>query len=68
MVFQSAMNALNPVMTIGDQIIDTIQAHERRSTRKRATAPRELLDIVGIDDPRSTRTRTSSRAVCGSAP
>ncbi len=49
MVFQSAMNALNPVMTIGDQIADTIVAHEavtRRDARERA---RELLDVVGIE-------------------
>src|SRR5918993_384573 len=49
MVFQSAMNALNPVMTIGDQIIDTIRAHEvvsKPEARERAAA---LLDIVGIE-------------------
>jgi len=49
MVFQSAMNALNPVMTIGDQIVDTILAHEavsRREARARAAA---LLDVVGIE-------------------
>jgi peptide/nickel transport system ATP-binding protein len=52
MVFQSAMNALNPVMTIADQIADTILAHEdvpRREARDRATA---LLDVVGIDTRR----------------
>ncbi|MGH2614517.1 MAG: ABC transporter ATP-binding protein [Thermomicrobiales bacterium] len=52
MVFQSAMNALNPVMTIGDQIVDTIQAHEavsRREARERAAA---LLDVVGIETRR----------------
>lgn len=52
MVFQSAMNALNPVMTIGDQIVDTIVAHEpasRREARERAAA---LLDVVGIDQRR----------------
>ncbi|MCY3580952.1 MAG: ATP-binding cassette domain-containing protein, partial [Chloroflexi bacterium] len=27
-VFQSAMNALNPVLTIGNQIIDAMQAHQ----------------------------------------
>ena len=49
MVFQSAMNALNPVMTIGDQIVDTILAHEavsKREARERAAA---LLDVVGIE-------------------
>jgi peptide/nickel transport system ATP-binding protein len=52
MVFQSAMNALNPVMTIGDQITDTILAHEvvsRREARERAAA---LLDVVGIESRR----------------
>src|SRR5262249_40316912 len=52
MVFQSAMNALNPVMTIGEQIADTILAHEdvsRREARERAAA---LLDVVGIDNRR----------------
>ncbi len=52
MVFQSAMNALNPVKTIGDQIVDAIQAHNRTSkddARKRAA---EMLDIVGIEKGR----------------
>ncbi len=52
MVFQSAMNALNPVMSIGDQIVDTILAHEvvsRREARERAAA---LLDVVGIETRR----------------
>jgi peptide/nickel transport system ATP-binding protein len=52
MVFQSAMNALNPVMTIGDQVLDTILAHEdvpRGEARARAAA---LLDVVGIDTRR----------------
>jgi ABC-type dipeptide/oligopeptide/nickel transport system ATPase component len=29
MVLQSAMNALNPVMRIGDQFVDAVQAHEK---------------------------------------
>lgn len=53
MVFQSAMNALNPVMTIGDQIIDAIKAHEKsvsdRAARERAA---EMLEIVGIEKTR----------------
>jgi peptide/nickel transport system ATP-binding protein len=52
MVFQSAMNALNPVMTIGDQIVDAIRAHEKVSkpeARKRAA---ELLKVVGIEEAR----------------
>ncbi len=47
-VFQSAMNALNPVLNIRDQLTDVIRAHlplnRDEATRKAA----ELLDLVGI--------------------
>ena len=49
MVFQSAMNALNPVLTVGEQIADTIQCHEsatREQARERAA---NLLNMVRID-------------------
>jgi len=52
MVFQSAMNALNPVMTIGDQIVDTILAHERVSRREAKERAAALLDVVGIESRR----------------
>jgi peptide/nickel transport system ATP-binding protein len=50
MVFQSAMNALNPVMRVGDQFIDMMRAHEGHVSRKNALARAgELLETVGID-------------------
>ncbi len=52
MVFQSAMNSLNPVMTIGDQIVDAIRAHERVSERQARERAAELLRIVGIEASR----------------
>ncbi len=52
MVFQSAMNALNPVMTIGDQIVDAIEAHRRVSRREARARAAELLKIVGIEESR----------------
>jgi peptide/nickel transport system ATP-binding protein len=53
MVFQSAMNALNPVMRVRDQFLDMMQAHEKID-RKRATArTEELLELVGIDRRRA---------------
>lgn len=48
-VFQSAMNSLNPVLTVGAQIIDAIQAHTLVSKRDARNRALELLDIVGID-------------------
>ncbi len=48
MVFQSAMNSLNPVMTIGDQIADIFTTHEGASKRAAWARAGELLDLVGI--------------------
>jgi peptide/nickel transport system ATP-binding protein len=49
MVFQSAMNALNPVMRVGDQFVDMMRAHERISKRGALRRAAELFDVVGID-------------------
>ena len=51
-VFQSAMNALNPVMKVGNQFVDMMQAHERISKRNALNRAGELLEIVGIDERR----------------
>ncbi len=48
-VMQSAMNALNPVMTIEEQLGDAIHAHLRLPHRKLAARSAELLRVVGID-------------------
>ena len=51
LVMQDALSALNPVLSIGDQIIDLIRAHRtvsRRAAEKRAV---ELLGLVGIPTP-----------------
>jgi peptide/nickel transport system ATP-binding protein len=49
MVFQSAMNALNPVMRTGDQFVDMIRAHERVSRHDALDRAADLLELVGID-------------------
>ncbi|HET8894002.1 MAG TPA: ABC transporter ATP-binding protein [Gaiellaceae bacterium] len=48
-VTQSAMNALNPVMRVGDQFVDMMRAHERISKRGALVAAGDLLERVGID-------------------
>ncbi|HEX8918901.1 MAG TPA: ABC transporter ATP-binding protein, partial [Chloroflexota bacterium] len=52
LVFQSAMNALNPVIDIAEQFIDMIQAHERVSARAARARAADLLKKVGIDASR----------------
>jgi peptide/nickel transport system ATP-binding protein len=48
-VFQSAMNALNPVIPIAEQIMDVIETHQPRLGKKGARARAvELFDLVGI--------------------
>lgn len=49
---QSAMNALNPVYTIGDQIMEAILLHERVSKREALARTMTLLELVGIDGDR----------------
>ncbi len=52
MIFQEPMTSLNPVLTIGDQIIEVLRIHEdlsRRQARERAIA---LLDLVSIPEAR----------------
>ena len=52
MVFQSAMNALNPVLRVGDQFVDMMQAHERISKKRSLVRAGSLLEMVGIDPSR----------------
>jgi peptide/nickel transport system ATP-binding protein len=52
MVFQSAMNALNPVMRVGDQFVDAMKAHEDIDRRRALARAGELLESVGIDKRR----------------
>ena len=51
MVLQDPKFSLNPVMTIGDQIIETLQAHSRVSGREARQAALAALESVQIDDP-----------------
>ncbi|WP_395848624.1 ABC transporter ATP-binding protein [Cystobacter fuscus] len=51
-VFQSAMNALNPILTIGEQIADAIQAHVPMKQAQALEKAASLLKLVGIDSSR----------------
>jgi oligopeptide/dipeptide ABC transporter ATP-binding protein len=54
MVFQGAMNALNPVRNVQDQIVEAISTHYEALTKAQAESrARSLLEMVGIDQTRS---------------
>jgi oligopeptide/dipeptide ABC transporter ATP-binding protein len=61
-VFQSAMNALNPVLRVQDQILDAIQAHLKMTKAEAREKAATLLDLVGI--PR-TRLRSYPHELSG---
>jgi len=55
MVFQGAMNAFNPVKTVGSQIVEVLELHQRAVGRAARLRTGELLAAVGIPDDRADR-------------
>jgi peptide/nickel transport system ATP-binding protein len=51
MIFQDPMTSLNPVYTVGDQIIEAIVTHEQATKREAKRRAVELLRQVGIPNP-----------------
>jgi peptide/nickel transport system ATP-binding protein len=52
MVLQSAMNNLNPVVTVGSQLVDAIVAHQNVLAEKAIERARELMRLVNISETR----------------
>lgn len=54
LIFQGAMNALNPLYKIEDQIIEAIRLHEPKISKKNARERvKQLFELVGLDPSRS---------------
>ncbi|MDR3518461.1 MAG: ABC transporter ATP-binding protein [Azospirillaceae bacterium] len=51
MVFQDPLSALNPLMTIGRQIAEVMEAHEIGSRESRTAKVLQLLEEVGLPEP-----------------
>ncbi len=51
MIFQEPSVALNPVTTVGEQIIDAVRRRDRMSRRASRDYTLHLMELVGIDDP-----------------
>jgi peptide/nickel transport system ATP-binding protein len=64
MIFQEPMTALDPVFRIGDQIAETIRAHQRVSRKAAAERTVQILGEVGIPDAAS-RTRVYPHQLSG---
>ncbi|MGL5955052.1 MAG: ABC transporter ATP-binding protein [Brevinema sp.] len=56
MIFQEPMTALNPVFTAGEQIEETLQAHESLSKAQTRTRMLDMLTLTGFKDPTHTAT------------
>jgi peptide/nickel transport system ATP-binding protein len=54
MVFQGAMNALNPVLRIGDQIVEAILLHEDTTGDEAWKKMEDILEVVGVDPTRAS--------------
>lgn len=69
LVFQDALSALNPVLTVGHQIGELYRQHRGASRRAARAQAAEMLALVGIPGARQRVDDypTSSPAVCGSA-
>lgn len=50
-IFQDPMTSLNPVYTIGNQIIEMIRLHTDKDKKQAHERAKELLELVGINEP-----------------
>ena len=65
-IFQDPMTSLNPVFTIGNQLMEAILLHTDRNKEQARERAIEMLTLVGVNEPEKRLIRTSCPAVCAS--
>ena len=68
MIFQEPMTSLNPAFTVGNQIAEQVRAHRSVGRAEAWTHAVDMLDRVGIPDPKRRGTRLSPRLLRRDAP
>ena len=68
MIFQEPMTSLNPVYTVGEQIVEAIRLHQKKEEAEAWDIATEMLEKSAYPTPpsESTNIRTRCRAECGS--
>jgi peptide/nickel transport system ATP-binding protein len=51
MIFQEPMTSLNPVLTVGDQIMEAVKLHQKVGNKEAQEIAKEALVDVGVNDP-----------------
>jgi oligopeptide/dipeptide ABC transporter ATP-binding protein len=64
MIFQEPMTSLNPVFTVGDQIIESVRLHQKLNKPQARERAIEMLELVGIPAP-SQRVREYPHQLSG---